>query len=152
MKNFHYLISILILITSSLYAQYPKTDGIPIVIGDSIAQFQAAFETKLEPESYETPGNKGGYTLRLRTKGVWAFFDKEGKISTIRLDAPFKGNISGIKIGDTLLTLKNKLGDPVKKPFKFAMNESYLYYPDDTYSARFDVDSSGEIVTIFIIK
>jgi hypothetical protein len=139
-------------LTSCVNTQQVKIDGLPIKLGDSTTQVQAAFQTQLEAEPYENSVNKGGYSLQLRSKGVWTFFNNEGKAITIRLSAPFKGNVAGVKIGDTLLTLKTKLGEPVKKPFKFGMSDAYLYYPDDTYSARFDVNESGEVETIFIIN
>ena len=139
-------------IATAAQAQQAKTEGLPIKLGDSVSQMQSAFQTSIEPEPYESAVNKGGSVLRLRTKGVWTFFNKEGKVQTIRLDAPFKGNVGGVKIGDPLRTLKSVLGESVKKPFKFGLSEAYIYYPDDTFSARFDVNDSGEVETIFISK
>lgn len=144
--------ALLLSLSALVHAQQAKTEGLPIKLGDSPAQMQSAFQTQIEAEPYESALAKGGYVLRLRTRGVWTFFNKEGKAYTIRLDAPFKGSVAGVKVGDTVLTLKKLLGEPVKKPWKWGTSESYLYYPDDTYTARFDVNDAGEVETIFINK
>lgn len=146
------LASALLLSISLVHAQQVKVEGLPVALGDSIKQVQTAFATQLEPEHYDSPLAKDGYTLRLRTKGVWTFFDKSGKARTIRLDAPFEGSVGGVKLGDSAATLKKQLGEPVRKPYKAGPFDSYLYYPDDTYSIRVLVNESGEVETIFITK
>ena len=142
----------IVLFSSCAFSQQSKTEGLSVKLGDSIAQMQSAYQTPIEAEPYESATNKGGFVLRLRTKGVWVFFNKYGKAYTIRLDPPFKGNVAGVKVGDTVLAMKKQLGEPVKKPTKFGLNDSYLYYPDDTYSASYATNEAGEVETIFLTK
>jgi hypothetical protein len=141
-----------ITLAACVKTQQTKIDGLPIKPGDSTTQVQAALQTSLEAEPYENSVNKGGYSLRLQSKGVWTFFGGDRKATTIRLEAPFKGSVAGIKIGDSLSTLKSKLGEPIREPSKFGNNNSYLYYVDDTYSARFDINESQKVETIFLIN
>lgn len=149
-KSFAIAVTSAWLLANLAFAQQAGTEGLPIKLGDSVAEVQAAFQTTLEPEPYESAVTKDGKVLRLRTKGVSALFGKEGVTTTIRLQAPFKGSVSGVRIGDGLATLRKQLGEPVKEPFVFGSHEAYLYYPDGTNSARFDINQSGEVETIFI--
>ena len=72
--------------------------------------------------------------LHLKTKGIWAFFDKNDKVATIRLDALFKDAVNGIKIGDTLSDVKAALGEPIKKPTTLVFMTSYFYVLNDVVS------------------
>jgi hypothetical protein len=134
-------------------AQTGKVDGMPIQVGDTIDKVQDAYKTTMVPEPVSSihEGEKG---LQLKTKGVWFFFSKDGAIDTIRLDAPFKGTIGGVKIGDTTAKMREQLGEPIKtlKPPAVAQHEAYLYYIDDRTTARFDVDGDSKIETVFLFK
>jgi len=134
-------------------AQY-RIEGLPIQVGDTYDEVKAAYQTDLKPQPMSTPGSTG---LRLKTKGVWFFFGEEGAIYTIRLDAPFAGNIGGVKIGDSFDVMTSKLGDPVKiengpvvggKP----IFTKYIYYPDDVTTARIQLGSDKRIEMIFLSK
>src|SRR5262245_11671045 len=81
-------------------AQSP-IDGLPIRLNDTYAKVKRVYQTDLTPEPTESSAQKDAKALRLRTKGVWFFFDRGGRIYTIRLDAPFAGSIGGVKIGDS---------------------------------------------------
>ncbi|MEI7590386.1 MAG: hypothetical protein WCJ49_03640 [Deltaproteobacteria bacterium] len=127
--------------------------GMPIKIGDSIIQVQKSFNTNIEPSVMESKLSSGKERteLRLRTKGVWIFFDKNNMVATIRLEAPFEGSFKGIKIGDNAKLLEEKWGKPVKK-VKWGRSDNYLYYPDDNYGVKFSFDEEDMIDIVFVSK
>ncbi|WP_027802221.1 hypothetical protein [Paraburkholderia dilworthii] len=122
-------------------------------LGDDVATVKAALRTTAEtepmarnaalPPNFPDP-NKGKAILHLRTRGIWAFFGANGNVETIRLDAPFAGNVLGIKLGDDARKITSKLGNPVKKPFPaFLVMQGYQYAIDDSAYATFDVNDDG---------
>ena len=130
-------------------------DQLPIKLGDTYDNVKEAYQTTLEPETLERSAIPGSTSLRLKTKGVWFFFDRSGKIYTIRLDAPFAGKVAGIKIGDTTARMMKVLGKPAKTPVPITnmMPRSFIYYPDDTTTVQFQTAPNTEdIETIFIVK
>jgi hypothetical protein len=86
----------------------------------------------------------------LKTRGVWVFFTK-GKVTSIRLDMPFAGNIGGIKLGDSSSKIQRVLGAPIKQ-IAWANLTNYMYYLDDVTTARFAVNRDDELETIFLDK
>jgi hypothetical protein len=148
------MLSLLTALTSS-YAQASDIHGMPIRPGDTVEKVREAYQTKLDPESYDDSTNVAGRTqLRLKTKGVWFFFGKDGKIYTVRLDAPFAGSVNGVKIGDTPERMRQVLGKPIKtmKPFSDATEpDAFIYYLDDEMTANFHVED-GHIETVFLSK
>ena len=146
-------------VSNAVLAQGKGIEGLPVGLGDSIEKVQAAFGTTLEPEpSKSTMQNTR--QLRLRTRGVSVFFDQDGKAYTIRLEAPFAGNVGGVKIGDTRAVLVEKLGKPAKVmkaasgygPPNQRDSAPYIYYIDDRTTVRFDFDRDNEIEAAYLIK
>jgi hypothetical protein len=143
-------------IAGSAFAQTKNVEGLPIDLGDSIPEVQAALGTAMEPEP-STSVQPDTKELRLKSKGISVFFDRSGKAYNIRLDAPFKGSIKGIKIGDSRVALVQKFGEPVRviksvsgRPVQ-NRQEPYIYYIDDRTTARFDFDRDDVIETVFIV-
>ncbi len=131
-----------------------RIEGLPIKVGDTYEEVKAVYQTDLKPQPTSTPGSTG---LRLRTKGVWFFFGEVGTIYTIRLEAPFPGNIGGVKIGDSFDVMTSKLGDPVKIENGPVMGgkpifTKYIYYPDDVTTASIQLGSDKKIEIIFLTK
>lgn len=137
-------------------SQSAQVVGLPIKLGDPIETVKTALQTSLEPEESTSASQTNQKALRLKTKGIWVFFDKASRTSTIRLDAPFSGNVGGIKISDSLALLEKTLGKPAKiMKIGFAIPgryDPYLYYIDDVTTVRFDFDRDGLIETIFVLK
>jgi hypothetical protein len=132
-----------------------NVEGLLVSLGDTPDKVKAAYDSKLEPEPYDSPGSSGTTFLRLKTKGVWCFFGKDGKVYTIRLEAPFAGKINGVKIGDSLAQMLKVLGNPdkLRKPFaKTDFGKSYIYYLDDVTTADFEMDTDGQVETVFLAK
>ena len=62
----------------TLAAAQHRIEGLPIKVGDTYEEVKAAYQTELKPEPTTTPGST---SLRLRTKGVWFFFNKADTMS-----------------------------------------------------------------------
>jgi hypothetical protein len=135
-----------------------KIDGLLVWLGDTVDKVKEAYNTPLDPEPSDSSTQRGGTQLRLKTKGLWFFFNKEGKIYTIRLEAPFRGAINGVKIGDTAAKMMKVMGPPAKTPKPIAgvpngvLPRSYIYYPDDSTTANFQVNADDELEIVFLLK
>ena len=131
-------------------------DGLPTIrFGDTAEQVQKELSTSLEPEEMPTTGPQLPYAvkkmqLRLKTRGIWVFFEKD-KVTEIRLDAPFKGNIAGVKLGDSETKIEKTFGAPVAHS-KWGQLTGYSYYFDDVTTVRFMVNADDELETVFLVK
>jgi hypothetical protein len=129
---------------------------VPVALGDSIERVQSALGTEVKPEPFTSVATTGGTAIRLRTRGIWVFFDKEGKAQTIRLDAPFAGELKGVKIGSSYASIVEKLGQPAKT-LKVGVAipgrlEPVIYYLSDAEGIRMDFDRDGLLETVYIVK
>ena len=114
-------------------------------------QPEAMPKSSILPANVPDP-NKGKAVLHLRTKGIWAFFSPTGVVETIRLDAPFAGNVLGVKLGDAPKQITEKLGNPIQKPSTaFLTMQSYRYVLDDTAYVNYDANDDG-VQIILITK
>jgi hypothetical protein len=137
---------------------HPITD-LPVNIGDSIEKVKAALNTNQELEDTKSAVNKGSTALRLRTKGIWIFFDSSGTVYTMRVDAPFIGKIKDIGIGSTHRRVLESLGKPaktIKSNFNIGILaetvDPHIYYPDDRTTMQIKFDKDGLVETIFLTK
>jgi hypothetical protein len=154
-------LSICFVFMQSANAQTSPLPELGFKLGDDVTAVKAALKTNIDPEPMQrNPAlppnvpdiNKGKTVLHLRTKGIWAFFNPTGVVETIRLDAPFPGDVMGIKLGDDVKKLTSKLGNPIKKPNPaFLTMQSYQYVLDDAAYVTFDVNDDG-VQYIFITK
>lgn len=128
-----------------------RIDGMPIRVGDNLAKVQDAYKTAMMPEPVSSI-HEGETGLQLKSRGVWFFFSKDGKIDTVRLDAPFPGAVNGVRIGDTTAKMREVLGEPAKTLKNIPRQSAYLYYLDDETTARFDVGDDDKIRTVFLFK
>lgn len=145
----------------SAMAQVSPLPDVGFKLGDDVAAVKTALKTTVDTEPMaRNPAlppnaldiNKGKTILHLRTKGVWAFFNPSGTVETIRLDAPFAGDVMGIKLGDDVKKLTSKLGNPIKKPYPaFLTMQAYQYALDDSAYVTFDVNDDG-VQYIFITR
>ncbi|CAJ0813507.1 MULTISPECIES: hypothetical protein [Ralstonia] len=129
----------------------PVVTDLPVKLGDSVDDVKRALGTSLDPEQMDqlAPNLPKKKQLRLKTKGIWVFFEKD-RVTTYRVDAPFKGSVGGVHVGDDVVTLTKVLGNPVKTGM-FGNKTTYTYYFDDVTTTDF-VLSNDVIETIFFIK
>ncbi|MCW3481984.1 hypothetical protein OL229_20880 [Neisseriaceae bacterium JH1-16] len=142
---------------------FAQSSNLPfkLVLGDDAATVKAKLKADMDPEPMaRNPAlpagafdvNKGKTFIHLRTKGVWVFFDRDGKSETIRLDAPFSGDVKGVKLGDDDKKLVAALGKPITKPGSaFLTMTAYKYVWDDSAYVDFDLNEDG-VQYIFIHK
>jgi hypothetical protein len=131
-----------------------ETQGLPIHIGNTVEEVQKALNTTMEPDemSNQFPGPMSvkRTQLHLKTKGIWVFFEKN-KVYTIRVDAPFSGNVGGVKLGDPSSKITKTFGKPIKEA-RFGFQNTYTYYFDDVTTTKFMVNQNDEVETIYFIK
>ena len=144
------------LFSSAVAAQTVSINGLPIGLGDPVEKVRSTLGTTLEPEPATSASRRDTKQLRLKTRGIWTFFDQTNQVYNIRLDAPFPGNVGGVKIGDSHAHLVKTLGKPAKTlkigPALPDRIDPVLYYIDDVTTVRFDFDRDGLIETIFVMK
>lgn len=128
------------------------TTELPIKLGDSVDDVKRALGTTLEPEQMDqlAPNLPKKKQLRLKTKGIWVFFEKD-RVTAYRVDAPFKGSVHGVHVGDDFVTLKKAVGDPVKTGSLQGNKATYTYYFDDITTTTF-VLTNDEVETVFFFK
>jgi hypothetical protein len=144
-------------------AESPVDGGMPVAIGDTYEKVKRAYGTLKTPSEFCEGGNTGTGTtscskkqLRLEDRGIWFFFDAQGKIYSMRFDPPWAGSVGGIKIGDTKAMVERQLGAPNGRdgpsvgvgPYYF--NGTYVYRKAGKFIAVFAFDSSQRVVRIFI--
>lgn len=86
------------------------------------------------------------------TSGVRLFFSNgsQRNLETVRFDAPYSGKVRGIAIGDSLSTLTTLLGTPVAPPWKYGLDDAYLFSGEGNRFDRFDV-GNGVVKTILML-
>ena len=129
-------------------AQLKPIPSVGVKLGDDVERVKTILKTNLDPEpmarksAFDT--NAGKTVLHLRTKGIWVFFDRSGVAETIRLDAPFSGDVLGVKLGESEAVLIRELGKPIGDPYPaFITLQAYRYALDDTAYVVFDVGDDG---------
>jgi hypothetical protein len=110
---------------------------LPITFGDSYAMIKDAYKIDQEPAPYQ----RGGKVLRLNDLGIWFFFNDFDQITVIRLEAPFRGSVSGVHIGDERDQVKKVLGAPDQN----GSSDTFFY---GRLQIRFDFD--GKVEAMFL--
>jgi hypothetical protein len=160
LKTYKYLLAGLIyaVAVTTCYGQAKtfKIEGVPVAIGDSIESVRSALNTTAEAQPMQSAISKNNKELRLRTRGLWVFFDDKGAAYNVRLDAPFAGSFGGVKIGDSYAQMVKLLGEPVKT-LKMGISipgqmDPVLYYPNDNSTLRFNFDRDGQVETVMLLK
>jgi hypothetical protein len=89
--------------------------------GDPASKVKQFYGLASEPRRLEKP-IPGGTTFDYHPTqyGVWIFFDNALVVSSVRFDAPFRGKIGGIAIGDDVDRVLSIKGEPARKFQGFA--------------------------------
>ncbi|MBP0581841.1 hypothetical protein J8I29_21105 [Labrys sp. LIt4] len=130
----------------------PAIEGVPVTVDASMEEAQRAFGTTSPPQPYTSAG---GERLALYPgKGFALYLSDDKKVETIRLDAPFEGKVGGVRIGDSLITLKRLMGEPVGEPFPGTGLDTlaYLYHLPGGITARFDTSAGDGVQAILLFK
>jgi hypothetical protein len=79
--------------------------------GDSVDKVKQFYRIPVDPQEIAPPA-PFRYQYHLGEYGIWVFFDELKQVSSLRFDAPFRGRIGGIAIGDTADRLRSVRGEP----------------------------------------
>jgi hypothetical protein len=121
--------------------------GLRVALGDTIEKVRAVYALRDQPmvSSCLEPC----VMLWDRSDGLRFFFKADDKLLyEIRADAPFAGSIVGVRLGDSLDAVTEKLGAPLRAPWEFDGLMAYLF-DADPHRFRCDVGHDNRCVTIF---
>ena len=144
-------LNLIVFATTFARAQTPSDEAIPgllVPFGTDETTIRDAY--KITGPLQFTGGNRRP-TLRAQALGLWFFFDAKCLNDNIRVEAPFKGPVAGIAVGETLGALKSKRGNPVREPWNFGQDKAYLYDLNPIARVRYDVAPDGRIIRIYIL-
>jgi hypothetical protein len=83
--------------------------------------------------------------------GLTFFFkENEQKLRNLRADAPFSGNLNGVRIGDTLSEVVARLGQPSVAPWDFGDNKAYSWRIGGNVF-RCDFNKEQKVETMFLM-
>jgi hypothetical protein len=83
--------------------------------GDSVDKVKQFYRVPVDPQEMALPIPFSRYQYHLEQYGIWVFFDELKRVSGLRFDAPFRGRIGGIVIGDTADRLRSLRGEPIRQ-------------------------------------
>ncbi len=129
------------------------SSALPFKLGDDVATVKSALQIAADPQPMTSPIPSAPPQTFLHSidRGIWAFFNPQGKVIVIRFDAPFAGSISGIKVGDRLEKVTGTLGQPIRPPWIPGDIQPYLYSFNAKSNVCFHVSSTRGVQSIFII-
>jgi hypothetical protein len=123
---------------------------IRLAVGDSLETVQAVLHVSEVPKKAATATGVPETQMILAQRGIWIFFDSANKALQYRFDAPFAGNIQGVRIGASMDETKAALGSPVRAIPVVAVGQAYLYQVNGV-TIRCDFDSRGILQTIRVL-
>jgi hypothetical protein len=99
--------------------------------------------------------NPGTTYVRLPSEGLQCFFDTTDQLYDIRLEAPFHGSVSGIRLGDSEDRLQ-KLGSPFKRDSVprntlHKVREDLFYDLGDALLLHVELDNNNIIRTMWVV-
>ena len=117
--------------------------------GDPVEAVKAAYGVPYAPQKLERPTPAGtAYQYHFERYGTWVFFDDRLLVSSLRLDAPFRGAVQGVAIGDSADRLRAAKGPPVKQFQGFGIvggsgspvfTTAWVYAPENPSFIRYDI-------------
>lgn len=92
---------------AAVRAEEISTQGLPVQIGATVAEAQAALglsnAPQMDPEWREP-------ALAAADRGITVFFGPDGRVMRIILDPPFSGTVVDVALGDSLRSINRKVG------------------------------------------
>jgi hypothetical protein len=120
-------------------------EGLSVALGDTRDKVKFAYPSATTSEHER--GSEPPY-LQSDADGLrFSFFDDD-TLKVVRMDAPFKGSVLGVRIGDSGDLLSGKLGQHSTIPWA---SNAYLYKTTNGAAVRYDLDSSNNVRTIYYI-
>jgi hypothetical protein len=150
-----FVVLLFVFISVPARAQTPRVEGVPVKVGDTLKDVETIYSTTVETETDVTGPQPLEKRLDLKSKGVLVIFDKYDRVASIRLEAPFPGDVSGVRIGDSRSAVERVLGPPAKMNFTHqsynVKTMSYDYYFDETTTTRLSFNPADklEAITLF---
>jgi uncharacterized membrane protein len=122
------------------------TEGLRVALCDSMERVRSTYNIKAEP----SPSGTDQLALAAPLDGFWFFFnDKDKMLRNIRAEAPFSGNIHGIRVGDPNAEVIAKLGQPSRPPWDFGGDKAYVFRVGANTTLRCDFDKDNKVVRMF---
>ena len=116
----------------------PAMEGVPVALGDP---FDAVKQV------YPTAGQSGAGDLAMPLDGIRLFFTKDDRVlREIMLEAPYAGNVAGLRIGDSASDVVARLGQPYAVAEIYG-GSGYLYHAGGNI-LRYDLDKSNKVNAI----
>ncbi len=84
-----------------------RVDGLPAQLGQTLAAVQAA----LGPDA-KLSSDRDGSSLAVDAAGALMKFNAQGQLIQLRLRAPATAKVLGVAVGDTLSSVRQRLGEP----------------------------------------
>jgi len=101
-----------------------------------------------EPSRSVKPGTT---QVHLQPQGLWCFFDVGGALYDVRMDTSFSGSVSGIRIGDSLAQVKQRLGPPMRQIPMPGMPDTLFYPLGSSLVFRIQPNRAETVETMFIV-
>jgi hypothetical protein len=117
-------------------------------VGDSVQAVQKALQTDAAPSPTSSVITRNETAIGVPARGVRVFFNESGTAIVIRLDAPFRGNVEGARIGASRDEVRKRMGEPIKT-MKLGPIDGLLYKRPGT-SLRCDFGPDDVVRTIFV--
>jgi hypothetical protein len=137
------------------------TSDIRVPLDATVSEVRSAYPdaSNLKPVQY----NDSMLDIVSNSAGLgFGFYKSDMKLTSIRTLPSFKGQILGMRLGDTRDALLSKLGEPTKEPWDMIGEDSYLYRKSKNWAANFNVTTrdmrdrggpdEGRIARIFVHK
>lgn len=87
----------------------------PFQVGDPIEKVKKFYGVNHEPmKMVRITPNGSVARYHFPEYGVWVFFDENTRIKVLRFDRPFTGKIGRIAIGDSMETVRQTWGEPLR--------------------------------------
>jgi TIR domain len=116
----------------------PAMEGVPVALGDP---FDAV------KQAYPTAGQSGAGDLAMPLDGIRLFFTKDNRVlREIMLEAPYAGDVAGLRIGDSASDVVARLGQPYAVAEIYG-GSGYLYHAGGNI-LRYDLDKSNKVNAI----
>jgi len=123
-------------------------DACPIRLGDTWQHVSDVMNVANSPEPFLVDGRPKGFHCQFETHGLWIFLDDKLHVRSIRFDAPFRGHVDGIAIGETAANVLHIKGRPDRK-WPIADGIRRWLYDRDAFM-RIDFNETNLVETIFV--